>query len=319
MTRLGVRAVPIPDPEAGILRVAPPTERAPALVPGRTIVRHFPYCGWLGLALIALFWPLNWLLDGLRTHWAFFPLWLGYCLVVDGLNVRRTGTSLLTRNRRMYVLLFLLSVPCWWVFEALNLRTQNWHYLGREFFSDLEFAVLASLAFSTVVPAVLGTAELFASVDFVRRLRRGPILRPGPRTPPLLLAAGLAALVMVVAWPRYFYPLVWLSLYLLVEPINLWMGNRSLLEWTRVGDWRPVASLWLGILVCGFLWEMWNFLSYPKWVYAVPWLGFWHVFEMPLLGYLGYLPFSLGLFGFVHLLLGSLSRSRTNYIASAWV
>ena len=47
------------------------------------------------------------------------------------------------------------------------------------------------------------------------------------------------------------------------------------------------------MLVCGFLWEMWNQWSYPKWVYHVPGVGFAKVFEMPILGYLGYLPFSL--------------------------
>ena len=41
--------------------------------------------GWLGLALVAVFWILNWTLSGLRTHWGFFPLWLGYCLTVDAL------------------------------------------------------------------------------------------------------------------------------------------------------------------------------------------------------------------------------------------
>jgi hypothetical protein len=46
----------------------------------------FPAHGWLGLALVVLFWILNWTLPGARTHWGFFPLWLGYCLSVDGLG-----------------------------------------------------------------------------------------------------------------------------------------------------------------------------------------------------------------------------------------
>ena len=45
-----------------------------------------------------IFWTLNWGLSGLRTQWAFFPLWLGYCLTIDGLVLWRTGTSLLTRS-----------------------------------------------------------------------------------------------------------------------------------------------------------------------------------------------------------------------------
>ncbi len=34
----------------------------------------FPLHGWLGLVLAALFWSINWGWQGLRTHWAFFPM-----------------------------------------------------------------------------------------------------------------------------------------------------------------------------------------------------------------------------------------------------
>ena len=76
----------------------------------------------------------------------------------------------------------------------------------------------------------------------------------------------------------------------------MWLGNRSLLQYTSKGDWRPVLALWFGCLICSFFWEMWNFYSFPKWVYRVPFVNFLHIFEMPMLGYLGYLPFSLELF-----------------------
>ena len=92
----------------------------------------FPLHGWLGLSLIIIFWALNWTLTGPRTHWAFFPLWLGYCLAIDGLVYWRTGISLFTRSPRRYVGLFLVSAPVWWLFELFNLRTQNWVYIGAE-------------------------------------------------------------------------------------------------------------------------------------------------------------------------------------------
>jgi hypothetical protein len=62
--------------------------------------------------------------------------------------------------------------------------------------------------------------------------------------------------------------------------------------------------------VTGFFWEFWNFWSYPKWIYRLPYLELLHVFEMPLFGYLGYLPFALELFALYHLLAGLLSRGR---------
>jgi hypothetical protein len=64
----------------------------------------------------------------------------------------------------------------------------------------------------------------------------------------------------------------------------------------------------VGVLICGFFWEFWNFYSYPKWVYHVPYLGFLHVFEMPLLGYGGYLPFSLELFAIYQFVVGLIRR-----------
>ncbi|MDP7259915.1 MAG: hypothetical protein QF376_03425, partial [Anaerolineales bacterium] len=138
--------------------------------PARNAAGQWPTHGWLGLGLIAVFWPLNWALTGLRTHWGFFPLWLGFCLTVDAVTLRRTGDSLLTRDRRAYFSLFFYSAPAWWLFEAINWRTQNWHYLGREFFSDWEYFLFASLSFSTVMPAVFGAAELVASLRPVRSM-----------------------------------------------------------------------------------------------------------------------------------------------------
>ena len=52
----------------------------------------------------------------------------------------------------------------------------------------------------------------------------------------------------------------------------------------------------LTTLVTGFFWEMWNYYSLPKWIYTIPYLGFWKIFEMPFLGYLGYPFFGLIVF-----------------------
>ena len=71
-----------------------------------------------------------------EAHWGFFPLWLGYALTVDALVFRRKGHSLLTRSPAAYAGLFLVSAPAWWLFELINLRTQNWIYLGEESLLD---------------------------------------------------------------------------------------------------------------------------------------------------------------------------------------
>ncbi len=256
---------------------------------------------WIGWLLLGVSWPLNWLLPGLRTHVLFFPLWLGYTLIVDGLVLRRTGSSLLTRSPRDFVMFFLISAPAWWLFEIINWRTANWQYLGGELFGQVEYFILASVSFSTVIPAVFSTAELVGTFGWIERFAHGRQISPTPRTCWSLFLTGCIMFGLVVAFPRYFYPLVWISLFCILEPINVWVGRRSILSHLQQGDWRTIVALCTGALTCGFFWEMWNYLSYPKWVYHIPSANFWHLFEMPLLGYLGYLPFGLELYVLTHL------------------
>lgn len=263
---------------------------------------RWPLFIWLGLLLIAIFWPVNWLLEGLRTHWAFFPLWLGYVLTVEGITFRRQGDALLTRNWQAFLLLFPLSVPFWWLFEAFNSRMQYWQYYPVESFSDLEYAILCSISFSVVLPAIFSTAELFTTFSWLRRISKGFSLGRRRGTVVLFFLLGWIFLGIALIWPAYGAAFLWMSLYFILDPINYWLGRPALLRQTARGDWRLVLALWSGSLVCGFFWEMWNYYSLPKWQYDVPFVDFWPVFEMPLLGYLGYLPFSLEIYAIYSLL-----------------
>ena len=266
----------------------------------RSLVRV--HQGWLGISLMCGCWLLNWTLPGTRTAYLFFPLWLGFILTVDTLVLCRAGTSLWTRSHRDFALLFVASAPGWWLFEALNQRTGNWQYLGTECFSDLEYFILCTVSFSTVMPAVFETAELVRTFHWVDRFAKGPRV---PRTPGLrvkLLMAGVLMLGLLLAWPRFFYPFLWLSLVLILEPVNGWLGRRQLLDDLQQGNWRPAIALSTGALICGCFWEMWNYYSFPKWIYHTPGVEFLHVFEMPLLGYGGYIPFALELFALRSLL-----------------
>jgi hypothetical protein len=252
--------------------------------------------GRMGLGLIAVCWPLHWLLPGVRSLYAFFPLWLGYALTVDALVFARAGSSLLSRSGADFFKLFCLSAPAWWLFEAINLRTLNWDYLGQDQFTIGEGVFLGTLCFSTVMPAVFETAELIRTCPWTERLAPGPRIEPtGPVCVGMLLA-GLAMLGLLLAWPRLFYPFVWGTVFLILEPLNIWMGRRHSFEWVRQGDWRAPVALSLGALTCGFFWEMWNYFAYPKWIYHTPGVEFWRLFEMPLLGYVGYLFFAWELY-----------------------
>jgi len=222
-------------------------------------------------------------------------LWLGYILVADALVQMRTGSSIWMRSRRDFVLLFLISAPVWWSFELINLRTGNWEYLGPELFDPLQL-LLSTISYTVVAPAVFETAELIRNFRWMDRFASGSRL-PSTRAVFVgLFVVGLAMLSAMLAWPKIFYPFTWIALVFILEPINHWTARSYFLKELREGDWRTVISLSLGALVCGLFWEMWNYYSFPKWIYHIPGLAFFHVFEMPLLGYGGYVPFALELY-----------------------
>ena len=275
--------------------------------------KRLPFHFYLGLVLVTIAWYLNWHLEGIRSHILFFPLWFGYILAVDGIVFKRKGESLLSKNWRRFVGMFFISIPVWWLFEGLNLRTQNWLYLGREHFSDLEYFIYASICFSTVIPAVFGSAELINSFKWIRGIKGGPRISSSIRSVRIIIFIGIITLSLLFIWPQYFYVFLWLSVFLILDSINYLRGNRSLVSFTDIRDWRPLISLALGCLMCGFFWEMWNYLAYPKWIYHTPGVEFFYIFEMPLLGYLGYIPFSFELFAFYHMLDRGSAKKRAPY------
>lgn len=275
------------------------------------MAKKLPWHGVIGVALVSIFWALNWGLGGLRTHFLFFPLWLGYILAVDGLVYWRQGHSLLTRSRWRFAWLFILSIPVWWLFEAINLRTRNWSYLGSSAFGFWEYAFWASLNFSTVIPAVFVTTEavaVFSRAQYPNTAEAKSL--PELAHPARFILLGAIMLAALMAFPDYAYPVTWLSLFFLVDPINAAAGRRSLLRQMAAGRWRGAITLGLAALICGFFWELWNFYSYPKWVYRIPFVDFAKVFEMPLLGYGGYIPFAWELYAIYHLFGGLRSMPR---------
>src|ERR1044071_9075520 len=157
-----------------------------------------PGRGWLGLILVAVCWPLNWLLPGVRTAYLFFPLWLGYILVIDALVWIQTGKSLWIRSRKHFALLFVILVAAWCLFELINLRTGIWKYRGRDLFTSIHFNLLSTISFASVIPAVFETAELMRSFTWMRRFASGPRIRSTPSRFVSLFVAGLVMLLAML-------------------------------------------------------------------------------------------------------------------------
>jgi hypothetical protein len=273
-----------------------------------SFLKKFQTHGWIGISFVAVFWYLNWNLEGLRTNILFFPLWLGYILTVDAIVYLRKGTSLFTRSKKKFISLFLISAPAWWLFELINWQTQNWFYDGRQFFTNSEYALLATISFSTVIPAVFSTAELVSTFKWTEKFKLKKQYKINRATLLKMILAGIIMLGLIMLFPKYFYYLEWTAVYFIIDPINYKLKNHSLLGYIEKGNWKPVIALSAGALICGFFWEMWNYYSYPKWIYNTPMVNFLHVFEMPLAGYIGYIPFAWELSAIYNFTLGITKR-----------
>ena len=286
-----------------------PVRRIP--LRGKPVKRYLlPYRGLLGLILICVAWPFSWAESGTGLQYTFFPLWLGFILAVDGLVLRRTGTSLIVRSPKIMAMMFILAVPYWWMFEAINQVIQNWVYIGSNPETSLFSLIQTSLAFSVVIPAVFEVSELVGSFNFINRFARMPALVLNRQQVAIIGILGVLSLAALLPWPKYLFPITWLSLFFIFDPINYLTGRPSITANVRHGDWRLVVAFALGALICGFFWEMWNYQATISWQYNIGFFDFARIFHMPLLGYGGYLPFGLETYAMFHFVVGLLGWSR---------
>lgn len=256
--------------------------------------RAFPLWGWLGLALMAAGWFAAWS-EITAAEWrrhAFTPLWFGYVLAMNALVYRSSGQSLLTQRPLWFAALFPVSAVFWWLFEYLNQFVRNWHYIGIEAGSDLDYFLQGTLPFSTVLPAVASTWMWLRQFPRLEALRL-PAVSLNRTFAWVALTAGTLGLAAVGSWPETFFPMLWLGPLLVLCSLQELLTGDNFLSPVARGDWRPLVQPALAALACGILWEFWNYWSLAKWQYNIPYVQRLHVFEMPLLGYAGYLPFGV--------------------------
>lgn len=265
----------------------------------------FPWWGWLGVAVLAAGWVLSW---NYRFGWfpaftprvqvqvSYAPLWAGFILIMNALCVRRSGHSPMTDHPWAYAATFPASSLFWWFFEYLNRYVWNWYYLGVSDIGAVEYIVYASVCFASVLPAVCAVAawlhtfpvfddRVYRGMARVDLRRRGWCLFLGT-----LAAAGLTGIVFV---PDFAYPLLWLSPLAVFLLVQFLMREKCVLDPLADGDWSVFIRFAVASLVCGFCWETWNYYAFAKWVYAVPWVHGFQIWEMPVAGFAGYLPFGV--------------------------
>ncbi len=113
-----------------------------------------------------------------------------------------------------------------------------------------------------------------------------------------LTTLGWLFLALPLLFPRYAFPLIWGATALLLEPWLAKRGETSL--WSHLATGRPGTLLRLLVAgaICGLCWESWNFWANAKWIYTVPFFEELKLFEMPLLGFLGFPAFALECYTF---------------------
>lgn len=251
---------------------------------------RMPAYGWLGLASLILFEVLLFATPNRFIGLYFTPIqWTGLILLLDGWRKQRRGTSLIADHFREFLLLCAISVASWAVFEGYNVLLKNWRYVNLPENPLIRISGYA-WAFATISPG------MFLIYETLSDMLPGEDRPSYPRLPNKVfwpfVFFGLACLVVPFVWPStYMTPLVWVGFAFFLDPINGRLGERSILSEFFTGRFRSMPIFFLAGLVAGLLWEFWNYWALAKWEYDVPYLGHVKLFEMPVLGFLGFMPF----------------------------
>ena len=223
--------------------------------------------------------------------------WTGLIFLMEGvLYLSKPGSP--ARNRpHHFATLWIASIFIWALFDVINFwifyPNLAWRYVGvPERFSERLFGYV--LAFAAVVPGMLMIGQALLN----RGVFRFANCKPITITSRILITTFLIGVAMF-GWPmltgdRKTNYTLWTSLAFLLDPINYYFNRPSLLRDLSKGSYKRMLAACAGGLICGFLWEFWNYFALAKWVYDLPFLGWTEkikYFEMPIVGLLGFIPF----------------------------
>ena len=222
------------------------------------------------------------------------PFMYNFYIVAWWSYIAMADAALALRDKRFLVLnrdlpfLVVLSAAFWCVFEMINLRIQNWYYINIPSIGLIRF-VGYLLAYGTVIPGIYVTKEVFSTLLGSIRVR--PLsLRFRPAS---CVALGILLFAILMFFPSQFFFLAWIFLIPIIEGYHYAKGRWCFMGDLERGEAGNLISSVLSGLVCGLLWETWNYWAISKWVYSIPSFETFKLFEMPILGYFGFVFFSL--------------------------
>ncbi len=272
----------------------------------------FKWYGFLG-SILVLFAELNFFLRIQPfANWYFPIIWFGYILLVDAAVYKIKGKSMICGNLKKFVLIVSISALIWVLFEMFNLFIENWVYVGvGGFGSEFTKMLFGLLSFATVLPGVFETAELLGSFKLFHKVKLKESHKITHKFLYIMIGLGFVSLIAPILWPKYTFALVWVNLFFILDPINYLHNQPSIIKHLKDRKLQIPLILLLAGLVCGFLWEFWNFWAIPKWNYTVPFVGFLKIFEMPVLGYIGFAFLAWELYAIYHFIGTLFNKDKT--------
>lgn len=271
----------------------------------------FPIWFWIGLVLWGTTFTINTLVidyPKIILNWSAIPLFWGFAFMLDGwVYVRQGGKSMISKHPQATIGIGVSGISGWLIFEYLNFFVDdNWFYPKADLIGSNEFVIYAVLGSSGLLIPTIIIYHLLTTFDWLNfKYKNGPKISLSPFAQNIVLAVALGGLFLTSFFPDQLFTILWFApliiLLVVLEKMKVWTPVTPI----KNGDWSYTALTALSYLIFGFLLECWNYLSGTHdggelvtycpdyWVYSIPYVSVFHVFEMPILGFVGYLPFGV--------------------------
>lgn len=272
------------------------------------VKNKFKLYGWAGLGLILfaeaalVFHKRGYEAAHGLCAWTTPICWAGYLLFIDSVIYKIKGNSIINNRRKEFFAQIPLSIVFWLIFEVYNLHLKNWEYMGLPVDNLFVLCIGMAVAFGAIMPGLLMTGELIEALRVFERFRITK-LNVNNR----VVYGGIVLGFLFVMFPlllgeniaEYLFGFVWVGFVMIFDPIVYASKKEdSLLKDLEDGVLGRILSLFTAGLICGFLWEFWNYWSLSKWVYKAPFTQDIKIFEMPVIGFIGFAPFAWEYFTF---------------------
>jgi hypothetical protein len=244
-----------------------------------------PYLGSIGIFLIFFAQITNFLRIEPFVYWYIAIMWYGYIFIVDSIVYLLKRNSYIINHPKKFLVLAILSVIIWRIFEYYNIFLKGWYYAN---VPEEKICILCYFAMSTILPAIMETTELVKGLRLFQKTKMEKI-KIKKKLFYLTILIGLIFVIVPFFYPsKYMWALVWIGFILFLDPINYLFHEKSLFKQIKKGELNIVISLFVAGFICGFFWEFWNYWAYTKWYYTVPILDKIKIFEIPFLGFFAY-------------------------------